>query len=66
MLVKVVTDPLNPLLVYEVAFKNGKPQAVARDPHGAGRNGKPIDLWWRLKGPPSKRVQQIIKWAEQQ
>jgi hypothetical protein len=47
--------------VYEVYFKGDRPEAVARQLPGRIRF---VDVWWRLKGPPSPPVLKIIALAE--
>jgi len=61
----VVDDPKTGCR-YEVVFRDEQVRAVARDPHGKGRRGRPVDIWWHLKGEPSKHVQRIIALAREQ
>jgi hypothetical protein len=53
-------------LRYIVWFKGERAEHVERDPHGSGRRGRPVHLWWRLKGEPSSHVQKIIERARAQ
>ncbi len=46
-------------ITYEVFFRDGEAEAVAR--HRRGR--KPIDVWWNMRGEPSSHVLKIIDLA---
>lgn len=48
---------------YEVLFRNGKAEAVARDPKAFGPKGALVDVWRKLKGSPTPDVQRIIEMA---